>query len=163
MPGVGDKIAKKIDEILETGKLRKLENIRADDKSTAINLLTRVSGIGPAKAKELVDAGIMNLDDLEKHKDKLNHAQLIGLKHFHDFEVKIPREEVKELFESVKKVADSIDEEYMMEVCGSYRRGAKSSGISLKIKHKEFKNLEFTPHYFIGKLRTDIFSRVLLH
>ena len=136
MPGVGDKIAKKIDEILETGKLRKLENIRADDKSTAINLLTRVSGIGPAKAKELVDAGIMNLDDLEKHKDKLNHAQLIGLKHFHDFEVKIPREEVKELFESVKKVADSIDEEYMMEVCGSYRRGAKSSGISLEIKHK---------------------------
>lgn len=27
--GVGDKIAKKIDEFLQTGKLRKLENVRA--------------------------------------------------------------------------------------------------------------------------------------
>ena len=46
MPGVGKKIAQKIDEILSTGKLAKLENIREDEESVAINLLTRVSGIG---------------------------------------------------------------------------------------------------------------------
>lgn len=28
LPGIGDKIAKKIDEFLETGKLRKLEDVR---------------------------------------------------------------------------------------------------------------------------------------
>lgn len=42
--------------------------------------LTKVSGIGPAKAKELVDAGIKTIDDLRGNKEKLNHHQLIGLK-----------------------------------------------------------------------------------
>jgi DNA polymerase beta len=54
--------------------------IREDDTSTAINLLTRVSGIGPAKAKQLLDAGIKTIEDLHRHKDKLNSHQLIGLK-----------------------------------------------------------------------------------
>lgn len=54
--------------------------IREDDTSTAINLLTRVSGIGPAKAKQLVDAGIKTIEDLRRHEDKLNSHQLIGLK-----------------------------------------------------------------------------------
>lgn len=44
--GVGDKIAKKIDEFLQTGKLEKLEKIRKDDTTEAINLMTRISGIG---------------------------------------------------------------------------------------------------------------------
>lgn len=44
--GVGAKIAEKIDEYLKTGKLKKLDKIRADDTSQAISLLTRISGIG---------------------------------------------------------------------------------------------------------------------
>ena len=44
--GVGDKIAKKIDEILATGKLTKLEKIRSSESSQAINFLTEVTGIG---------------------------------------------------------------------------------------------------------------------
>merc|ERR1712013_930631 len=65
LPGVGAKIALKIDEIIETGKLEKLDKIRKDDSSVAINLLTRVAGIGPAKARELYDAGIGTIEDLE--------------------------------------------------------------------------------------------------
>ena len=53
IPGVGDKIGKKIDEIISTGKLAKLENIRSDDTSVAINLLTRVSGIGNQKNRRI--------------------------------------------------------------------------------------------------------------
>lgn len=55
--------------------------IKKDENNVAINLLTRVSGIGPAKAKELVDKGIKTLEDLKKHQDKLNHHQKIGLKY----------------------------------------------------------------------------------
>jgi len=100
-----------------------------------------VSGIGPVKAKELVDQGITTLDDLRKHEDKLTHAQKIGLKHFEDFEVKIPRAEVKELFDSVKKVAVSLDEDYILEVCGSYRRGAETSGdVDILLCHSAFKH-----------------------
>lgn len=46
-----------------------------------INLFTRVSGIGPAKARELAELGIKSLEELRKHKDKLNHHQLIGLRY----------------------------------------------------------------------------------
>ena len=48
--------------------------------------------------------------------------------------MKIPRAEVKELFDSVKKVAVSLDEDYILEVCGSYRRGAETSG-RIHIQH----------------------------
>jgi len=66
---------------LTTNKSFKFFKIRDDDTSTAINLLTRVSGIGPAKAKQLVDAGVKTIEDLHKHGDKLNSHQLIGLKY----------------------------------------------------------------------------------
>ncbi|KAF6376635.1 DNA polymerase beta [Rhinolophus ferrumequinum] len=80
LPGVGTKIAEKIDEFLATGKLRKLEKIRQDDTSSSINFLTRVTGIGPSAARKFVDEGIKTLEDLRKNEDKLNHHQRIGLK-----------------------------------------------------------------------------------
>jgi DNA polymerase beta len=46
LAGVGEKIGKKIDEILSTGHLEKLDKIRKDDNSVAINELSRVFGIG---------------------------------------------------------------------------------------------------------------------
>lgn len=55
--------------------------IKKDETNVAISLLARVSGIGPAKAKELVEAGIKTLEDLKKHQDKLTHHQKLGLKY----------------------------------------------------------------------------------
>lgn len=54
--------------------------IKEECKFDSFNLLTRVSGIGPAKAKELIDAGIKTLEDLKNCTDKLTHHQQIGLK-----------------------------------------------------------------------------------
>ena len=67
MDGIGAKIADKIDEFLSTGKLGKLDAIRANDDNLSINELTRVAGIGPAKAKMLVDAGFTTVDALRKN------------------------------------------------------------------------------------------------
>ena len=58
-----------------TGKLRKLEKIRGDDTSVAIGLLTRVAGIGPVKARELVDQGITSLEKLRGIEDTLTKGQ----------------------------------------------------------------------------------------
>lgn len=78
--GIGEKISKKIDEYLQTGKLKKLDNIHDDKDVQAISLLTRVTGIGPVKAAELVKLGIKTIEDLNNNKQKLNHHQLLGLK-----------------------------------------------------------------------------------
>ncbi|KAG1672953.1 DNA polymerase beta [Nymphon striatum] len=137
--GIGDKIAKKIDEFLQTGKLQKLEKIRASDTSQAIQLLNRVTGIGPAAARKLVDDGIMTLEDLKKNEDKLTHHQKIGLQHFEDFENRIPRKEIIKIEEFIKKQCHDVDEEYVVTICGSYRRGAESSGdIDVLLTHPKF-------------------------
>ncbi|KAE8747804.1 hypothetical protein FOCC_FOCC005416 [Frankliniella occidentalis] len=139
LDGVGLKISEKIDEYLTTGKLRKLDKIHQDDTSTAVNLLTRVSGIGPAKAKELVDSGIKTIEDLQQCKEKLNHHQLIGLKYFNDFEKKIPRGEIEKVENILFDEISALDSNYIVTICGSYRRGKLESGdIDVLITHPSF-------------------------
>ncbi|KAF6084721.1 DNA polymerase beta [Phyllostomus discolor] len=139
LPGVGTKIAEKIDEFLATGKLRKLEKIRQDDTSSSINFLTRVTGIGPSAARKFVDEGIKTLEDLRKNEDKLNHHQRIGLKYFEDFEKRIPREEMLQMQEIVLNEVKKVDSEYIATVCGSFRRGAESSGdMDVLLTHPSF-------------------------
>uniref|UniRef100_A0A1I8FRW7 HHH_8 domain-containing protein n=1 Tax=Macrostomum lignano TaxID=282301 RepID=A0A1I8FRW7_9PLAT len=46
MNGIGDKIAKKIDEILTPGSLKKLCEVKQDDEANSINELTKISGVG---------------------------------------------------------------------------------------------------------------------
>uniref|UniRef100_A0A8C5RRD2 DNA polymerase n=1 Tax=Laticauda laticaudata TaxID=8630 RepID=A0A8C5RRD2_LATLA len=120
LDGVGTKIAEKIDEFLSTGKLRKIEKIRQDDTSSSINLLTRVS-------------------DLKKNENKLNHHQRIGLKYFKDFEKRIPRKEMLEMQEVVLSEVKKVDPAYIATVCGSFRRGAESSGdMDILLTHPDF-------------------------
>lgn len=140
LSGVGKKIAVKIDEFLATGTLQKLEKIRKNDANVAITLLTRVAGIGPAKAQELVAAGITTLDQLREHKDeKLNNAQRIGLKHFDDFESRIPREEIARVEKLLQKKVRALDAKYTLQICGSYRRGLPSSGdIDVLLMHEDY-------------------------
>ncbi|XP_030057934.1 DNA polymerase beta [Microcaecilia unicolor] len=139
LDGVGSKIAEKIDEFLTTGKLRKLEKIRQDDTSSSINLLTRVSGIGPAAARKLVEEGIRSLEDLKKNEQKLNHHQKIGLKYFEDFEKRIPRKEMLQMQEIILKEVGKQDPDYIATICGSFRRGAESSGdIDILLTHPAF-------------------------
>ncbi|XP_043842088.1 DNA polymerase beta isoform X2 [Dromiciops gliroides] len=139
LDGVGAKIAEKIDEFLTTGKLRKLEKIRQDDTSSSINFLTRVSGIGPSAARKLVDEGIKTLDDLRKNENKLNHHQRIGLRYFEDFEKRIPREEMLQMQDIVLNEIKKVDPKYIATVCGSFRRGAESSGdMDILLTHPSF-------------------------
>ncbi|GFN98238.1 DNA polymerase beta [Plakobranchus ocellatus] len=141
--GIGEKIAQKIDEFIKTGKLEKLEKIRADDTNTAINELTKVTGIGPAAAQKFVAEGITSIEELKKHPGKLNHHQKIGLKHFEDFEKRIPREEMIQLQDFALEQIKAVDKGYTAKVCGSFRRGAPSSGdIDILLAHPDFTSSE---------------------
>lgn len=139
LDGVGAKIAEKIDEFLQTGKLRKIEKIRNDDTSSSINLLTRVTGIGPAAARKFFDEGVKTIEDLKKINHKLNHHQQIGLKYFEEFEKRIPRAEMEKMENLILGELTKIDTEYIGTICGSYRRGAASSGdIDILLTHPDY-------------------------
>lgn len=147
LDGVGKKIAEKLDEFIQTGELQKLKKIRNDDTSNAINSLVRVSGIGPSKAKELVEEGITTIEELRKHEDKLNHHQIIGLKYLEDFEEKIPREEIERIESVIRAEIGSLDPQFDITICGSYRRGKKESGdIDTLISHPSFTSSDKKSH-----------------
>lgn len=145
LPGIGVKISQKIGEFLATGKVAKVEKIRADDSTSAIQDLTRVSGIGPAAARSLFERGISNVDDLRKDPSSLTQHQKIGLRHLEDFEKRIPREEVAQLEARILAECRALDEDYEAVVCGSYRRGLPSSGdVDLLVCHKSYRSQEGT-------------------
>ncbi|OGY59708.1 MAG: DNA polymerase III [Candidatus Colwellbacteria bacterium RIFCSPLOWO2_01_FULL_48_10] len=66
IPGVGESIAEKIEEFIETGKIKYYAELKA---KTPVELseLRRIEGLGPRKIKALYDKlGIKNLKDLDK-------------------------------------------------------------------------------------------------
>ncbi len=66
IPGVGEGIAKKIQELLKTGKLQYLADLRKEVQPDIVELL-RVPGIGPKIAKTLQEKlGIQNIEQLRK-------------------------------------------------------------------------------------------------
>ncbi len=66
IPGVGKSIAEKIKEYLETGKVKKLEELR-EKIPVDIESLSAVEGLGPKMIKVLYEKlGVKNLDDLER-------------------------------------------------------------------------------------------------
>ncbi|XP_010782521.1 DNA polymerase beta [Notothenia coriiceps] len=139
LEGVGAKISEKIDEFLQTGTLRKLEKIRTDDTSSSINFLTRVTGIGPAAARKFFEEGVKTLEDLKKIEHKLNHHQQIGLRYFEEFEKRIPRSEMEQMETFIHEELKKVDTEYIGTICGSYRRGAASSGdIDILLTHPDY-------------------------
>ena len=135
--GVGAKIYEKIKEIIDTGELKQLEKYTADIE--AINELTKVHGIGPTKANDLVkEHGITTIEELKKHPELLNAVQKIGLKYVDDFQKRIPRAEMEKHVTFITGIIQKLDPKLTAEVVGSYRRGAKDSGdIDVIISHDD--------------------------
>jgi NAD-dependent DNA ligase len=124
-PGIGSTIMEKLNEFVLTGTLKILER----ERNNPVNILTDIYGVGPKKAKDLVDKGITSIEDLRKNQQLLNDIQKIGLKYYEDVIKRIPRTEIQD-YENIfnnefKKVATNDSH---FEIVGSYRRGAQNSG-----------------------------------
>jgi DNA ligase (NAD+) len=129
-PGIGETIMEKFNEYIKTGTLKVLER----EKNNPINILAEVYGIGPKKAKDLVDQGITSIAELRENQGLLNDIQKVGLEFYEHILKRIPRSEIEDykgVFEKAfpnqgSPLAKGIDGK--MEIVGSYRRGAQSSG-----------------------------------
>ena len=129
-PGIGETIMDKLNEYVQTGTLKVLER----EKNNPVNILAEVYGIGPKKAKDLVNQGITSIAQLRENQNLLNDIQKVGLNFYEDILKRIPRSEIedyKAIFEKAFSNQGSPSEkgtDGKMEIVGSYRRGAESSG-----------------------------------
>jgi len=158
-PAIGPTILEKLNEYVNTGTLKILER----EKNNPVNVLGEIYGVGPKKAKELVDKDIVTIEQLRERQDEvLNDIQKIGLKYYEDILERIPRseiEEYKKIFETdFTKVASTVgDNESNMEIVGSYRRGAQTSGdIDVIITSK-------SPKVFVDFVDELIKENIILH
>lgn len=131
--GIGKKISEKIDEIFKTGRLESAERVRSEKDLEIYDILMKIHGVGPKKAKELVEKYLIkSIDDLkiklEENPGILNKKQKMGLKYYEDINLKIPR---KEMIEHDKFIMDrlmGLDKDIEIMIVGSYRRKLKESG-----------------------------------
>jgi len=126
LSGVGTKIKLKIKEILETGELKAANEAKADLQIDLYQDLLNVYGIGPVKAKDLINKDkVKSIDDLRARQELLNEKQKLGLKYYEDALERIPREEMEQ---HESKIQETIKAPFEATIVGSYRRGAANSG-----------------------------------
>ncbi|KAJ8690503.1 hypothetical protein PTI98_011928 [Pleurotus ostreatus] len=127
--GVGEKTARKIMEILETGDLKRIGYERTEDVEVC-SLFQGVYGVGQSTAQKWYANGCRTLEDLKNGKSgvKLSPAQEIGLKFYDDINARMPRDEAKALFDLIKPIALNIDPDLFVDIMGSYRRGKSTCG-----------------------------------
>ena len=119
--GIGATILSKLTEYVLTGVIQSLET----ERQNPINQLTKVYGIGPKKAKELIQAGILTIEQLIANKHLLNEVQLKGLRYYSDINEKIPRAEIAKYEKVFERLIPAFSN---YEIVGSYRRGKQFSG-----------------------------------
>ncbi|KAF3175936.1 hypothetical protein EYR41_003882 [Orbilia oligospora] len=160
LPGVGDRLAKKIVEIVSTDRLQRLEYAKLDPKDQILKLFHGIYGVGLVQARKFVAAGYTTLEDVKKNAT-LTEPQRIGIERYSDFKQRIPREEVKRHGEIVSTALKTIDEKVQSHVMGSYRRGAKDCGDIDIILTKEEAGVEEL-HKVLEKLVEKLFDQKFL-
>ncbi|MFQ5539776.1 MAG: helix-hairpin-helix domain-containing protein, partial [Candidatus Binatia bacterium] len=79
IPGVGEAIAEKIEEIIQTGKLKYYEELKREIP-VDIRALTAIEGVGPKMVKFLYEElEVKNVSDLER---AAHNGMIRGLPHF---------------------------------------------------------------------------------
>lgn len=161
LPCIGPSISRKIEEIVKTDRLQRLEHAQNDPKSQVLQLFLGIYGVGLSTASQWMAQGFETLNDLLRHAP-LTPNQRIGIEHYQDLNSRIPRSEVKALGDYVKDEAARIDMDVELLIGGSYRRGADSSGdIDFIITKAGTKSSEeLTP--FLDRLVTNLTQKGFL-
>ncbi len=138
--GIGKGSIDRIIEILSNGSLSELGNFvdNNTEKNQILQDLESVVGIGHAHALELYNKGIKSVKDLKKQikdgKIEVNDKIELGLKYYGKFEGNIPRKEIEKVYKIIQDIIKVInkklkeEEQYVFEICGSFRREKPTSG-----------------------------------
>ncbi|KAH8938471.1 hypothetical protein BDL97_16G084800 [Sphagnum fallax] len=164
LPTLGKSLLDTIQEILTTGKMSKLEHLKADKKVKVLSLFGAVWGIGPSTAQKLYDKGHRSLEDL-KTDTSLTPAQRVGLEFHEDIIKRIPRHEVKEMEAIVQKAAAELRPNISVVCGGSYRRGKATVGdLDIVITHPDGHSHTGLMNELLAKLKNEGFlAEDLMH
>ena len=140
LPGIGAKIAKKIDEIVDTGKLEYLENLKKEFP-VDYDALMAVEGLGPRSIKQLYnELGVKNLDDLEKNAKRHRIRRLKGMGEKTERKILVNLDFARKstgrnllghilpVAEEIKEDLSSLDYVLRVEIAGSIRRRKETVG-----------------------------------
>ncbi|KAL5341845.1 hypothetical protein BJX70DRAFT_358103 [Aspergillus crustosus] len=125
--GIGPRLADKIEEIVVTNRLRRLDNTSNTAEDRLLQEFLGVYGAGLSHASRWIALGYKSLDDLRTKAD-LTQSQRIGLERYYDFSQRISRNEVQEHGDFVRRVVQKESPDMQVIIGGSYRRGAANSG-----------------------------------
>lgn len=142
--GIGKGSARRIDEILKTGRLAEVHEDDINGQHLKyVDELRKIFGIGRIKAYELYTKyNIKSIDDLKAAVNKgdidLPEAVIKGLKYVDLIKTKIPRSEMDEIYIKLISTGIKIDPQMDVRVCGSYRREKETSNdIDVIISHPD--------------------------
>lgn len=126
----GSKMWEHIKEIIETGTCEKLKYCRNHPDIISNRALTKIHGIGPQRARDLMNAGYRSIADLrtEKGVNSLRPLERICLSCYEDLQERIPRDEVKEFVEIVETNLKKQISNTEVIAAGSFRRGSPTCG-----------------------------------
>lgn len=161
-------ILQKIDSILKTGQTDGISLTEQDQRSLAIENLTKVPNIGPSTAAKIYDTEeITTIEELKYlysvNKDILNEKQAIGLKHYEDLMRRIPRKEM----DSWNEILTEIFKETMTELgitgelilAGSYRRKTRDSGDIDALITTDVKNPRVMNTFYNNLVKRDVIEK----
>ena len=127
IPFIGQRLAAKIEEIVWTDRLRRLDNAKLEPNDEVLQLFLGIYGVGIAQASAWIDQGFRTIEQLTE-KAHLTKNQKIGIAHYRDFSTRIPRSEMDKHGKFVREAIAKVDQTIEVTIGGSYRRGAADSG-----------------------------------
>lgn len=72
--------------------------------TSAMDELTRIYGIGPKKAKSLIEQGVKSLNDLQQRPDLLTPSMQVWLENLDDIEARFPTEELDDFHKIIAPI-----------------------------------------------------------
>lgn len=141
LPGCEAKIANLWVEWKNTGKIKAVEDARNDEHLKVLRLFHNIWGVGVATARDFYfERGWKELDDIVEYGwSTLTRVQQIGVKYYDEFLDLIPRAEVEQICEVIRKHAIKVrDDGIQTMIVGGYRRGKEASGdVDVLVSHPD--------------------------
>ncbi|KAI9927665.1 hypothetical protein AWENTII_006506 [Aspergillus wentii] len=149
LPGCDAKIANLFSEFKNSthGTIPAAQSLDTDPDLRILNELYRIWGVGAKTARDFYYARHWrDLDDVIEHGwDSLSRVQQIGVKYYDEFLEGIPRAQVEEIAQTVRRHANLVRPNASYDgrgvecvIVGGYRRGKESSGdVDLVLSHRD--------------------------